>query len=640
MIPSKHNTEQATSQQAQTLQTIQNSNTQQASETTPSTGSEAPGRAGNRKPSPPAPGVTGSPATDERGSRSLSSGVSVPVSKKSIPNFSKSKLGFEEWADRVIASGTDEEKRELLVLLKHQDEMDREANPLEYYEPNGALEKVAKDIGSEMHKKIFLLAAANSLGKSAFAVVTLGNIIWGSQSEYFKGQRYEAPWTHPKKFWYVSDTSTLKDFVCGVDENAGSENSEIRKWFPKGKYNFQKNGLDYFSRLTTDNHWTGSFKTYEQAVSQFESDKIGVLIFDEPPPKEIFKACMARLTFGGVVMMVMTPLTKSAWVADDLLPQATPEGGVYVFYADVEQNCKQHGIRGRLDHDYIHNFLIKQYDEDELAARVEGKFTHLSGLVFKGLRVEIHHPTIPDEMKFGQNDYRIIQVFDPHDAYPPFSVWYAIDRYYHVQAVDEYPRLTESGGQFFHQIKGYNKTTKENCMEFWRIEKENGWNGKDIIRVIDPNFGNQMKQTVGLKLHQFYAKCGREIGYPYLKYRANVNDSIEDGHALIRDWLKPTPDGEARFTITNRCPNLWYHFTHYTWKTRTGKKLEQDGVGEVVAERFKAGIDVTRYLFMAMRAPKAKDPPLRAPEWFEEIYGRTEESNYDVLDPFSVRSTI
>jgi phage terminase large subunit-like protein len=550
------------------------------------------------------------------------------------------KSGFEKWAWKVNESGSQEERRQLLVMLKYQEEMDRQQNPLEYFVPNGKIEEVCKAIGHDQNKKIFLLSAANSLGKSAAAVVILGNIIWRSQSEWFTGERFEGKWTYPKKCWYISQSATLKDFVCGTDENAGAENSEIRKWFPKGKYTFQKNGLDYFSRLTTDNHWTVSFKTYDQDASQFESDKISVLIFDEPPPKDIYKACIARLSLGGIIIMAMTPLVNSAWVADELLPQATEEGTVFVLYADIEDNCLTHGVRGRLKHEQI-LWLLSQYDEDEIEARAHGKFMHLSGLVFKGLRVESHHPTIPDEQKFNQKDYRIIQVVDPHDAYPPFSVWYAVDRFLHVQAVDEYPRLSESGGQYFHQIKGFNKTTKEVCQEFKRIEGENGWDGKEILRVMDPNFGSQQKQVVGMKLHQFYAKCGREIEYPYLRYRINVNDSIEDGHALIREWLKPTPDGDVRFTITNRCPNVWYHFTHYTWKSRVGKRLELDGPGEVVAERYKAAIDDTRYLLMFLRGPKAEEIQQRPPEWYEEVYGRLDDAvaNYDILDPFSVRST-
>ncbi len=547
---------------------------------------------------------------------------------------------FEKYVERVLVDGSKRELEDLRKIFEYQERIERLSNPAKFFEPNGEIEKVARAVGEMEHKKIFLLSAANSLGKTAFEIVCLANLIWRYeeiQNEYFSGLRYCGRWPYPKKFWYISDTATLKEFVCGTDENVSTENSEVRKWFPRNRYTFTKNGLDYYSRLTTDNGWTGSFKTYEQAVSQFESDKIGVLIFDEPPPKDIFKACMARLTLGGIVIMGMTPLAKSAWVADDLLPQATEDGPVFVLYGDIEGNCKQDGIRGRLDHDYIHGFLAKQYDDDEREARLHGIFTHFSGLVFKGLRIELHHPVVPEEEKFNQKDYRIIQVVDPHDAYPPFSQWYAVDRLLHVQSVDEYPRVGESGGQYFHQIKGFSKTTKEVCQEFRRIEQENGWDGSQILRVMDPNFGNSPKQTVGMKLHQFYAKCGREIGYPFLRYRVNVNDSLEAGHALIKEWLKPTPDGEVRFTITNRTPNLWYHFTHYTFKLRTGKRVEEDGQGEDVTQRFKAGIDVTRYLFMFLRGPKAEEMAPRKLEWYEEVYGQTPE--YDILDPFSVRNT-
>jgi hypothetical protein len=293
----------------------------------------------------------------------------------------------------------------------------------------------------------------------------------------------------------------------------------------------------------------------------------------------------------------MTPLTNSAWTLDRLVNNASKQSDIFVLYADIEENCKTHGIRGRLDHAQIER-IISLYDPEEIEARAHGKFTHLSGLVYKNIHPSVHRHNLPPE-HFNQSEFQIFNVVDPHDARPPFVGWFAVNKFKNAWAVDEYPN------EMFHLIRNYNLTTPEICKIIKEREIANGWDGKKITRIMDPNFGNKPIQAVGKTTAEYFAACGRDIDY-LLWYSTNVNDDLFAGHRMVRDWLDVNPDGDTRFKIGENCPNIWYQLTHYSRNERKGRALEIHGPGENVSEKFKDGADVVRYFFMALSPPKEK----------------------------------
>jgi phage terminase large subunit-like protein len=516
---------------------------------------------------------------------------------------------------------------ELLDVVEGQT---MQLNPVQGFVPNGKIEEFIHSIGHDEKKWIYILPAANSLGKTAAAIAVLVNIIYGSQNEWFTGPRFEK-WEYPKKFWYISEQSTLKDLVCGTDLRV---ESEISKWFPKGRYDFVKAGYDYYSRLTTDTGWVGTFKTFDMDPSKFESDKIGVAIFDEPPPEPILNSVIARLTLGGIIIMPMTPLYSAGWVLDRLVDKAGPESHIFVLYGDIEDNCKEHGVRGRLSHDQIQR-IIAEYDPEEVEARAHGRFMHLIGLVYKGIHPSKHrHNFEPDYFTQKDEKFKIYCVMDPHDAKPPLIGWFAVDQYEHAFAVDEYPSKPEFPP--FHLIKNFNLTTEDICHVIREHEQLNGWDPRKIVRVMDPNFGNKKQQSVGMTVKQQVYQIGRKMGYP-LRFSTNVLDDLIAGHKVVRDYLKLTPENDARFQVGMKCENLWYQLTHYARRPIDPRRAEIDGPTERVAMKFKDGADVIRYFFVTLKPPrpvrKTERPQL--PEHYAAYSGdATEEGGW--RDPFSV----
>jgi len=508
---------------------------------------------------------------------------------------------------------TKEEADQLISVIKAQMTINASQNGLSWFVPNGKIEELTRAVQYQEHKRVFVLPAANSVGKTAAAIALLGNIMWGSQSEWFRGGRIDN-WKYPKKFWYISEHSTLKDFVCGVDD---SSPSEIRKWFPRGRYEFQKAGQQFYSRLITDTGWVGSFKTYDMDQTQFESDKIGVCILDEPPPKAIYNAIQARLTLGGIIIMPMTPLSHSAWVKDDLVDNASEESAVFVLFADIESNCKEHGIRGILEHKEIER-IIAGYDEEEVAARARGEFMHISGRVYKSLHPSTHNSLDVDPKEYNQNDYEIRMIMDPHDARPPMVAWVAVDTDGNMDVIEEYPRQ-QDGHKPFHQINYWTKSSKEVLRELRDIEIEHGWDPHKLRRYIDPNFGNKRDQLVGRTVKEQLRYLGRQqqVQWPFM-FRSNINDSLVDGHTAVREMLKADADGHARLRFNKRCLNIWFQMNRYSIRPISVQKQEVDGRSEKVGEKWKDGADVVRYAVMSLKA-KAPNPEEVEQEWFEEI---------------------
>ena len=512
---------------------------------------------------------------------------------------------MREELEYIVDGRSPAAQREIANRARTELLLRRRENPLKYYVPNGKIEEVINEVGDNLNKWIYILAAANKVGKTSGAINILGNIIFGPQSKWFDKERFRN-WTHPKKFWYVSEHETLKNVVTGVD----GVNGEIIKWFPKGRYTLTKGGRDFYSSIVTDTGWTGTFMTYDQDISQFESDNCGLILLDEPPPRPIYSACLARLLFGGgIVLMPMTPLGASAWVFDDLIPRATPESHIYVLYADVESNCKLCGVRGQIDHENIQK-IIGEYSDEERDARAHGTSTHLKGLVYKGIHPSTNRHNKPPH-EFTQDKFLIYNVVDPHDARPPFIGWFAVDQWGVAWAIDEYPN------EEFHKIKSFNKTTLEVCTIIKKREQDNGWDGSKIQRVMDPNFGAQKQQTVGMTTRDYFDKCGKDIEWP-LWYSLDVNDSLADGHRLVRDYFAISADGNTKMRIGENCPNLWYQATHYSYYERTGKALEIHGSGDRVAEKFKDGADVIRYFIQALRLPQIA-PPRDEREWVQSF---------------------
>lgn len=125
--------------------------------------------------------------------------------------------------------------------------------------------------------------------------------------------------------------------------------------------------------------------SHDQKPIVFEGSDYDWAWFDEPPPEKIYRAVWRGLTDrGGILFITATPLA-SQWMYDEYRRIKSSEDGVaeiieFIPYSNAKNIGEGDETLGRKRL----NELYSQYDEAELAARRDGKFVQLHGLIFSG----------------------------------------------------------------------------------------------------------------------------------------------------------------------------------------------------------------------------------------------------------------
>lgn len=457
---------------------------------------------------------------------------------------------------------------ERLELLREEIEHRREIDPGAFYEPNAAVESVIKSIGTS-DNLIYVLSAANGVGKTTFLANLAENIIFGPQSSFFNYPIFKK-WPYPKRIRIVSEPSQVKE--------SGPVPTEIAKWWPKGKYEAVKAGHPYPSEYKVGD-WILEVMTYEQDQSQHEGANLGAVLFNEPPPRHLWTPNISRLRAGGICVVGMTPLTEAGWFFDEVVPRHTD----FVFYADVESACRQHGVRGHLEHDHIQK-LISEYSEEEREARIGGKAMYLRGLIFKSFYPNVHVLRADIRPPFGAPVWNVV---DPHSDKPFASIWAFPDARGDVYIFDEWPN------EDFYKMHNCQLTIQDYKRIFG--DKEQGLYVHK--RIIDRHFADTASAINKRTLRQELQTIG--LNYqPSYKAEEEVDTGIEKVRRyLAYDTSKPLSSiNQPKVFINPRCKNLIASISKWARDPDNGK----------VRDEYKDFCDVLRYLLMD--EPKISDP--------------------------------
>lgn len=177
-----------------------------------------------------------------------------------------------------------------------------------FYTPNGKLEEFIKIIGEDKHF-INLLIAANGIGKTAGMSNIIANLVFKEKNLDWFNYPLFTNFPYLKTGRIVSDPTTISQTII----------PELHKWFPKGKYTTGKEGKNYEYKWKTDAGFEFDIMSTEQEPKEFESKTLGFALFDEPPPEAIFKATISRMRLGGIIIVVFTPLSGSAYFYDSFV---------------------------------------------------------------------------------------------------------------------------------------------------------------------------------------------------------------------------------------------------------------------------------------------------------------------------------
>ena len=466
---------------------------------------------------------------------------------------------------------------EEIELLQYEIERRRAFEPLRFFKPNAAQVKFLNAI-LDPGSRIILFPAGNWCGKTMSAIAALGACIWPNQAEYpifnvplfknWEGQGY------PKRARIVSTPKEL--------EMNGSIQVEIDKWWPKGQYTPNRKGKQFYCEFVTNTGWIIDLMSYEQAATEFEGATIPFFIFNEPCPEDIFDACLARMKFGGKVLMPMTPLADSAWIYDRLVSKDGIDG-IRVVYGETHDNCREHSVNGVLPHSAIEALERGIPDPDDRAARLHGKFMHMAGQIYKTFSRPVHTFKLDTDMTHFLGGKETYQIVDPAIGKPLACIWAAVDATGVLQIYDEYPLGVE-----FHGSKDSNLTVVDYAALF-RAKEE----GRKIqTRILDRHFGNARRTLGGLTLKQEFG----EVGIDFIdSYTSDDKTEVETGILKVKDLLRYNKDkpidglNRPRLMVAEHCTNTIHALERWRRDPKTGKPMEE----------YKDFCDDVRYLAMA-----------------------------------------
>ena len=404
---------------------------------------------------------------------------------------------------------------------------------------------------------------------------------------------------YPK--WYPEDQKlelpvkgrvVAKDFQKGVGEVIVPF---LEEWLDmslvKKKY---RNPIGIPVKWTLRNGSQFDILTHEQNTEQFEGWKGYVAWFDEPPPRDKYIATLRGLVdYRGRNWLTLTPLTQP-WIYDEIYINKDPKR-VFTVTTDIRDNPY-------LSEDAVREFE-KNLTDEEIEARMHGRFLHLSGLIFKEF-TDFTHVCEPPQVREGWTRYFCI---DPHPRTPVACLWLAVDPYGNHWVYDELWLKDMDIEQVAHAIHA-----------------QEG-NLPPQVRFIDPAMDKDNELAGGFNTRRELMKYG-----VYCQ-RANTDTS----HSRVKQALKlkyvhKYGTEVPQLRISRRCQHTIYEFQHYIW----GERKHSAGMTEKNQPK-KANdhfMDCLRYIYNA-------GPRYIAPDEDEEVVYEGEYTKYPTTRLRATEST-
>lgn len=441
-----------------------------------------------------------------------------------------------------------EELVEMAEVTEEIEERDsREA--AKHYVPNGKAEEFIKLVGSDKNF-VNMFIGANGTAKTATGANILTNIVFGVQSEWFKGLPLFENFPYIKKGRIISDPTTIKEKII----------PELIKWlprnayksFPEKMYETTKEGKYYASKFIFNNGWVIDIMSNEQDKASFESVDLGFLWIDEPMPKDKFIASLARGRLGMIAFWTYTPLFEAGWIKEWLDTALLKEGMCDYVEAEAEDNCKIHGVRGFFEHKHIER-LSESYPEDEQEARIFGKFGHLLGRVHKKFNRKVH---VVKSFPLNEKDWTVYKALDPHPRVADHVLYLAVN--------GKGTKIV--CGEII--LEGDIKQLYQKMVDF-----ETKMNFRMEGRIIDPSAFNddqhKKDKSVGSQLF--------DLGETYIKGSKNLMAGIKRVEKAFDFEMiggKFVPKHEPELFIMDNCPVAIKQLEEYVWAEHKGRSAD------------------------------------------------------------------
>jgi phage terminase large subunit-like protein len=446
--------------------------------------------------------------------------------------------------------------------------------------------------------------AGNGVGKTAVAFgVLLPGVTLGEDflnPDFFKGYEF---FTWCAK---VRRERALKvRIVCDASdmEEQGSVTQQIRKWMPMAELRGKVGGgQNYYTEVRIPAPYPGMFatvvdvKTHGQRTTAHAGSEVDVLIFNEPPPQNVYDEEASRTRKGGYIFGFLTPLNAAPYLIK-VLDAPAGTGMLSVTHGSIWDNCCDiPGNRGVLTKFDIENQIRRWMAQDPMIAeaRIYGKFMQLSGSIFKAFNPDIH---VISPVPIGPN-WNIFFCFDPHKSKPPFAVWMALSPLNDWYVIAEYP------SEPWDQINTTHLTIKDFCADFLRIER--GMDSKFSYMARIPGVVERFGDPNQLREEQPHNRKTYKTEYELhtdWQFNVFVNDNVEMRHDRVKDLIKYDPmrpiDSMNRphLYVFNTCDNVRRSMSNYSYKMRGGEGV---GLSNKVDEEWECPVSCVGYTVISV----------------------------------------
>jgi hypothetical protein len=254
-----------------------------------------------------------------------------------------------------------------------------------------------------------MVFAGNRFGKSTAGAVEL---LWRALGR------------HP----FVKCPVPIKALIVATDFENHVKNviePKIIQWAPPGTITkIDRNQQGAARRFTFSSGSICDVLSQDQDLKVFESSDYDLCWFDEPVKQQIFNAVWRGLTDrGGYAYLTGTPLTEP-WLFQEFQKtlEDKDDGIRWAIFGKTEDNAtnlgegnKEVGLKRIAQ-------LAEMFDPEERAARLEGQFLQMHGLIFKGWK-KSHHLIAP--FPWPQH-WPIYESIDPHPRKPWAVTWVGV----------------------------------------------------------------------------------------------------------------------------------------------------------------------------------------------------------------------
>jgi phage terminase large subunit-like protein len=376
-------------------------------------------------------------------------------------------------------------------------------------------------------KSVRLLLAANKVGKTYSAIAESLQLSFG---------------IHPHRKIKVPN----KGRIIGTDLEKGIEEDVwgiFKTMYPPSELSSEPRKYSG-GQVKKVNFKCGSsveFMSYEQDAGLFEGGEGDWVMFNEPPPREVFVACTRWLMKRqGIIFIAATPLWE-AWLYDELFLKQGPnpeQPDVFQLCAYENPYLSDEGIRS----------LVDATPEDEREARIFGAFKHLTGLVYKefGTVHRIPRFSIPKE-------WTRYMVMDFHQREACAILWAAVD---------------PKGQLYFYDELKIDKTIFE-ISEAIKMKEKLEYGRPVPTRWIDSIAATPDRATGKSALKEFRS-AGDKLKWP-LAFRSSTKDHAT-GFKAVHEYLQVKNGQPGVYFFEEDVPNAIASMLHYQWDDFKGTK--------------------------------------------------------------------